>query len=93
MKCILVFNMFVSVFYIRCQVNIYWVKDEKIFKGARVHDDGSVFIRKVRLQDSGDYECYSKDEARLLFGSVKLKVIGMYIVFIFLFFLYFTLSC
>ena len=67
-------------------MNIYWVKDEKIFKGARVHDDGSVFIRKVRLQDSGDYECYSKDEARLLFGSVKLKVIGMYIVFIFLFF-------
>ena len=58
-------------------MNIYWVKVEKIFKGARVHDDGSVFIRKVRLQDSGDYECYSKDEARLLFGSVKLKVIGM----------------
>ena len=60
------------------QVNIYWVKDEKIYKGSRVHDDGSVFIRKVKLQDSGDYECYSKDEARLLFGSVKLKVIGKY---------------
>jgi len=60
------------------QVNIYWMKDKKIFKGSRVHDDGSVYMRKVKLGDSGDYECYSRDEARQKFGAVTLKVIGTY---------------
>lgn len=60
------------------QVDTFWQKDEEVFTGTRAHSDGSVFISKIMPNDAGDYICFSKDEARVKFGVVTLKVVGVY---------------
>lgn len=66
---------------IKCPVNMYgpvdiaWIKDGKKVNMVR-RKEGAITFRKIRVEDSGEFDCISNDQAAVKFGTVKLNVIG-----------------
>lgn len=70
---------------LQCQVTRYgtldvtWTKDGKRLEGVGTDRRGNTVLTDVRVKDSGLYECYSSDKARVKFGAIDLKVLGKFV--------------
>ena len=40
---------------------------------------GDILIEKLRVDDSGEYKCFSSDRSHAYFGTVALEVIGNFL--------------
>ena len=58
------------------KVEIAWYKDGKVIRDNRQFND-MLRMEKLSAIDSGEYDCVSDDVAKVKFGTVSLKVLGM----------------
>ena len=74
---------------LRCPVRMYgpvdimWKKDGQLMN-IRQRRHGDILFKTLDVEDSGEYTCYSRDRAKVKFGTVTLNVIGTTLLFIFL---------
>ena len=58
-------------------VPVQWEKDGKIYQGHTL-PMGTLHLKKLNVEDSGEYVCYSNDRAKMKFGTINMRVVGMY---------------
>ena len=72
-----------SSLLLKCPINkfgpvyIIWKQDSGSFERTGRLKDGGVLMKNLKVSDSGTYVCYSSDIAKVLFGSIQLRVLGM----------------
>ena len=58
------------------RIDKFWTFNGKVGVVPGVDRRGNVVLPKVKVKDSGVYECYSSDQAKVKFGAVRVKVLG-----------------
>ena len=58
------------------EMKYFWMKDDVRFYKSQRGINRNLHLLKLKKSDSGSYTCVSDDPAKVVFGSVHLKVLG-----------------